>query len=312
MLDWDDLRVFLALARGGTLSAAARHLRVNQSTIGRRLLALEQTAKARLFDRTPEGYVPTAAGEAMLAHAEAIEERVISIERNLVGRDVRVEGRVRLATSDSFASWFLLPRLREFSERYPDIMLELVTGNRPVDLARREADVSLRLSRPEQPNLVARQLGIAAWAVYAARSYLARRRKPRSRDAFDEYDVVGFEPELEATVGAKWLRSQVSRSRVALTANSMMSHAAAVVAGFGIAPLPCVFGDREPELRRVHPAFIGHHDIWIVVHRDVRSSARVRAVVEEIARIVKSESALLAGLTPASPTKNAKPRKPRP
>ena len=295
MLDWDDFRVFLSVARAGTLSAAARLLQVDQSTISRRLAALEETAGARLFDRTPKGYVLTVAGEAGRSRVEELESQALAVERQLLGQDSQPTGQVRLAASDSFAAWFLVPRLAPFHTRYPGIRLELVTGNQPVNLARREADISLRLSKPKEPNLIARRLGQAAWSVYASSSYLSRYGKPSLRGRLRGQRVVGLDPELRGTVGARWLAKQGSLALVSLTCNSLLSQAAAVVAGIGLGPLPCLFGDREPSLERVVPRTIGHHDLWLVVHPDLKSNARVRAVMDYLTELVVSETALISG-----------------
>jgi DNA-binding transcriptional LysR family regulator len=295
MLDWDDLRVFLSVARERTLSGAARKLRVDQSTVGRRLSALEATAGTRLFERTPAGYVLTAAAEAVLASVQQIEGEALAVERKLLGQDARVEGRVKVATSDSLATWFLMRHLPALHRAHPDIVIQLVTGNQPADLARREADISLRLTKPKQPNLIARRIGVGAWASYAAESYLATRGTPSARSHYAGHDVIGFDPELAGTIGAQWLSKHTARARVVLTTNSLTCHAQAVVAGLGLSPLPCVFGDREATLRRLSPGLIGHHDIWLVVHPDLHESARVRAVLDFLTRLIQEETPLLSG-----------------
>ncbi len=295
MLDWSDFKIFLAIARSGTLSGAARLLKVDQSTVSRRLVALEASAGARLFDRTPGGYLLSAAGEAVRAGAEGLEAHAIAIERQLLGQDARPTGSVRLAASDSFAAWFLMPRLAAFYSQYPGIKLELVTGNQSVNLARREADISLRLSKPKEPNLIARRLGVAAWAVYGSSTFLERYGRPSAGGRLKGQRVVGLDPELHGTVGARWLARHGADAELVLTCNSLLSQAAAVVAGLGLSPLPCVFGDGEPTLERARPSTIGHHDIWLVVHPDVRRSARVRAVLEYLTGLITSESALLSG-----------------
>ena len=295
MLDWDDFRVFLSVARAGTLSAAARLLHVDQSTMSRRLAALEAKAGARLFDRTPKGYLLTAAGEAVRSRVEELETQALAIERQLLGQDSQPMGEVRVAASDSFAAWFLVPRLAPFHARYPGIRVELVTGNQPVNLARREADISLRLSKPKEPNLIARRLGQAAWSVYASVSYLARHGKPSLRGRLRGQRVVGLDPELRGTVGARWLAKQGNAASVVLTCNSLLTQATAVVSGIGLSPLPCLFGDPEPSLERIVPRTIGHHDLWLVVHPDIRSNARVRAVMDYLSELVLSEAALLSG-----------------
>jgi DNA-binding transcriptional LysR family regulator len=295
MLDWDDYKVFLSLARAGTLSAAARTLHVNQSTMSRRLQALEAAAGARLFERTASGYSLSAAGEAVRGHIEQLEVQAIGIERQLLGQDARPTGRVRLAASDSFAAWFLVPRLERFQRLYPGIELELFTGNQPVNLARREADISLRLRRPKEPNLIARRLAQAGWAVYAKSSYLEAYGKPSARGRMRGHKLIGLDTELRGTVGARWLAKQGSRGEVVLRCNSLISQAAAVVAGLGISALPCLFGDREPGLVRALPHVIGAHEVWLVVHPDVKGSARVRVVMDYLTELVTASAALLSG-----------------
>lgn len=294
MLEWSDLRVFLSIARERTLSGAARKLNVDQSTVGRRLSQLEKAAGARLFERAAGGYALTAAAESVLEHIEQIEGQAITVERKLLGQDARIAGPVRVATSDSFASWFLVKHLVALRSRHPEVWIELVTGNRPLDLARREADISLRLTKPTQPHLVARRLGSAAWAPYASRGYIEQRGRPNLRTSLAGHDVVGFDDELAGTVGAKWLKVHGARGRVVLTCNSLNSQGAAVVAGLGVSALPCVFGDAERSLCRLGNV-LGHHDIWLVVHPDLKASARVRAVLEYLSELVHGQSGLLAG-----------------
>jgi DNA-binding transcriptional LysR family regulator len=295
MVDWDDWRIFLSVAREHSLAGTARRLKVNQSTIGRRLAALQATAGTRLFDRTSDGHVLTAAGEAILADVAQIESRALAVERVLLGQDERCEGRVRLATSDTFASWFLVPRLGPLRQRQPGIVIELVTGNRPLDLARREADISLRLGKPTQPQLIARKLGRAAWALYASPDYLARRGRPPPAGQLRGHDVIGFDDELGSSAGATWLRTHARQATIVMTTNSLAAQTAAVKASLGVSALPCLIGDVEPGLRRIASGLVGHHDIWMVVHPDVRTSARVRAVMAALADLIKGEAPLLAG-----------------
>lgn len=315
-MDWDDFRVLLALARERTLSGAARRLGVDQSTIGRRLATLELAANARLFDRTPEGYVLTVAGEAVLPSIEEIEGAAIAVERRLVGHDLRLEGRVRVALSDSFAMWFVVPRLHALHAQHPGIQVELVTGNQPVDLARREADISLRMAKPEQPNLIARRIGRAAWALYASQKYLEARGVPDVEAGLPDHDVIGFETELRRTAGAAWVREHAKHARVAFSTNSLLSLATAVDAGLGVSPLPCLYGDVQPGLRRLPGGIVGHHEIWVVVHPDVRTSARVRLVMKFLTDLIENEAKLIGGeqvpaaSTPAKRRRTEK-RKPR-
>lgn len=296
MANWDDYRMFLTVARERTLAAAARRLRVDQSTVGRRLSALENDLATRLFERTSRGYALTEAGRAVLPRAEEIERAALAAERRSLGEDARLDGRVHLATSDSFATWFLLPRLGPFIERHPAILLELVLGDAPVDLAGRQADLSLRFRKPTQPGLVARRLAQAAWAVYATPGYLQRHGTPKEPLA-SGHEVLGFDEALAGTVGARWLKEHGGGARQVLTSTSLLSLASAAEAGLGLAILPCIFGDVSRHLRRVGRTTVGHHDLWLVVHADVRTSARVRAVMDFVIALVKQNEALLKGET---------------
>jgi DNA-binding transcriptional LysR family regulator len=291
LASWDDLRFVLALARTHSLSRAARDLGVDQSTVGRRVTAFERASGSRLFSRAAGSWALTAAGEAVQAHLEEIERRSLAVGRQLEGRDARVEGVVRLATSESFASWFLAARLGPLRARHPALRLELLTGTRFVDLDRREADLSLRFSRPSQPHLVTRHVGKAAWAVYASTEYLKRHPAP-------PHDLLGFDDELKGTVGWRWLREHPELGPVALATNSMMAHAAAVAAGLGVGPVPCLCGDRQPGWRRLDGGVIGHHDIFLTVHPDVRHSARVRIVMEDVAALIRAAAPLVEGRAP--------------
>ncbi len=168
MLDWDDLRHFLAIARHRTLSGAARALHVQQSTMGRRLDALQARAGATLLQKTPSGYTLTPAGESVLAHAERMEAEALAAERAVTGRDVRLAGLVRLTTVETLLVEVLTPILAEFCERYPDITVDVLVDVRILSLSRREADVALRLTRPEGNELVARRVGSVGYALYAS------------------------------------------------------------------------------------------------------------------------------------------------
>jgi len=295
MRTWDDFRIFLAIARASTLSGAARQLRVDQSTISRRLAALERSAGSRLFDRTPNGYSLAAAGHAVLQNAEEIERHALAAERSLAGRDAKVEGHVRLATSDSFAAWFVIPELEGFARAYPGVTVSILSGNRQANLSRREADLALRPNKPIEPNLVAKKLAASPWALYGATGYLERHSAPRLRDKLAGHRVIAFDDELKGTAGARFLARHAGRADVVLRTNSLVTQAAAVSAGLGLSPLPCLFGDREPGLRRALPGNIGHHDLWLVVHPDVKTSARVRALMNYLTDAVGRENARITG-----------------
>lgn len=300
MIDWNDYRYFLAVARTGSLSAAARTLGVDQSTVGRRLAALQASCGARLFDYTPAGYALTPAGESVHADVVRLEEVGLAVERRLAGSDARPEGAVRLATTETFAT-FLVERLAPLRATYPRLALELLTSNQPVDLARREADLALRIGAPpKQPNLIARHLGTAGFALFASPRYVAGRGRPRLRGGLHGHDVVGYSGHLATAPLGRWLDEHAGRAEVVLRADSIEVVYTAVADGLGIGLLPCLYAKHG--LERIHAEVIGAVPITSIVHEDQARSARIRAVVQHLADAVQRDRALLAGRArPARP-----------
>jgi DNA-binding transcriptional LysR family regulator len=296
VFDWNDARYFLAIARGRTLSAAGRSLKVQQSTVGRRLAALEDALGARLFERTPEGYLLTGAGEAMLAHAERIEDEALSAERSLLGREGRIAGEVRVTAPQAFGNQFVAPLLARLHAEQPEIVVELVADNANLSLTKREADLALRLGRPQQPLLVIRRLGEVANGLYAARSYLARRGHP-ARDLVG-HDYVDYDETYLQRQAVAWFRRRARGGRCTARVNGSHGIAAAVAAGLGVGPLPCWLGDGTPGLERVLPAEGWDQELWLVLHRDSRHIARVRAVAEFFVREMRRAGPQLRGRPP--------------
>jgi len=302
VFDWNDARYFLAITRGRTLSAAGRALKVQQSTVGRRLAALEEALGARLFERTPEGYLLTDAGEAMLAHAERIEDEALSAERSLLGREGRIAGEVRVTAPQAFGNQFVAPLLARLHAEQPEIVIELVADNANLSLTKREADLALRLGRPQQPLLVIRRLGDVAYGLYAARSYLARRGRP-TRDLAG-HDYVDYDETFLQKQAVVWFRQRARGGRCTVRVNGFHGIAEAVAAGLGVGPLPCWLGDATAGLERVLPSEGDDQELWLVMHRDTRHVARVRAVAEFFVREMRRTGAQLHG--------RAARRRPRP
>lgn len=295
MFGWDDARFFLEIHRAGSLSAAGRGLRVNQSTVGRRLAALESALGARLFDRTPEGYLLTPSGEALLPRAERMEEEALAAARDVAGGEARLAGSVRLTAPETFGSRFLTARLADFHRRYPDIALELVADNRAFSLSRREADVALRLARPVQPLLVTRQVAEVGTTLYASKGYLAARGKPRPRE-LSGHDLIGFDETFQPEAEMRWLAQHARGARVVFKSNSSQSQLAAAEAGMGLALLPCYLADPVPGLVQVLPVSKGVvRGLWLVLHRDLRHTARVRALADFLVEALHRERAVLRG-----------------
>ena len=280
-MEWDDLKHFLAVARAGSLADAARQLRTSPATVGRRVAALEARLGARLFDRQQTGYALTETGSAILNKAEEVEEAVLSVEREALGRDFNVSGRVRLATSDELAANVITPHFSELRRRCPRILLEVVARHDLANLSRREADIALRTARPERRNLVVRRAGWWKCGLYAAKSYVAAHDlKPGIRD-FSNLDIITWTEESAHLRGGPWFAEHARDATVALQANSRRIQYGACKAGIGLAILPCLSADHDPDLIRLLPpeqVFVA--DLYLVTHRDLARTARVRAVID--------------------------------
>jgi DNA-binding transcriptional LysR family regulator len=288
MDDWDDLRHFLAVHRNATLSRAASALGINATTVGRRLAALEERLEARLFDRTPEGYALTPAGRDLLARAEAIETETFAIERELMGADQRTAGVVRLTATETLTTRFVMPHLPVFRAKHPEITLALQCTNRRVSLARREADVALRLARPREDNVVTRRLAAVHLGLYAAGRYLDQRGSPEDPETtLEGHDVILFADSHAFAVENGWFQPRMARARVALRSDSVSSIYAAAVAGVGLALLPASVADRDTALRRIPVASSpAPREIWQAVHEDMQKNRRVRVVLDFLAEVL--------------------------
>jgi len=294
MLDWDDLRTFLLVARHGTLSAAARAAGVHQPTMGRRLASLEQRAGVRLLQKTPHGYTPTAAGEAILGNVERIEAEALAAERRVTGRDVRLEGMVRVTSVESIAAEILMPALAELHQRHPGIAVELITDTRSLSLTRREADVAVRMARLEQQDLAVRRIGTLGYGLYAAPAYLAARGPPDFAAGGEGHDIITTQGELMGLAETAWLSGLLPRAAPALRTNSRYGQRAAALAGLGIACLARYLGDGTALVKLDPPTPPPVRELWLAVHTDIRHMPRIRAVTEALAAGVKARADVLA------------------
>lgn len=285
-MEWDDLKYFLAVARDGSLRKAARVLKTSPATTGRRIAALERRLGARLFDRTQSGYALTESGDAVRLRAEEVEQAVLAVEREALGRDLRPSGRVRLTTTNDIATLVVGPSLGIFHRRYPEILLEIIASTEVINLSRREADIALRTVRPTQPDVIVRQVGWWNLGLYAARSYAkAHRLKARSLDPA-ALEIVGWNEEVVDRRGGPWFAKHARGAKVALAANTRLIHFAACKAGLGIAILPSLMADPEPGLiELLPPEKVVSTELWLAVHRDLVRTARVRAVMDFLAEV---------------------------
>lgn len=277
-MEWSDIKIFLAVARHGTLGAAARQAGVSQPTMGRRLKALEASMSASLFQRTPDGFVLTAAGEAALAHAEQMEEEALAFERDVAGESRQLEGLLRVSSSDWFGVHMLSPVLAQFMRRHPGVQVELLTDSRLLNLSRREADLVLRIHPFDEPDVLQRKLMHVPYALYGA----AGGAVPQAGDGAGA-TLLTMDTAFRGFPDAQWLRRMLPNARIAFGSNSREAQAAMCAEGLGLAVLPVPLAARTSQLQSID---LGEpppgRDVWLGYHRDMRQSARLRALIDHM------------------------------
>ena len=283
MLDWNDLRYFLAVARGGSTLAASRTLRTSQTTVARRIAALEQALGVTLFEKRQAGYALTPAGEDLLPRAEQVQQVADGFAEAASAHSRELSGSVKITTEEVYAITLLAPLLTELHQLHPEIHIELDTSQQVRDLGAGEADISLRSTKNEvqQAGLVGRQLCIDDWALYCSRGYAERHGVPRTVAEMKKHSFIG------GGGGNLWVHYQAWLKALGLEEQVAMHHATSggllsgIRSGFGIAVLPCVVADADPELERCIPPRGDHgRMLWLFTHERVRHTPRVRTVVD--------------------------------
>jgi DNA-binding transcriptional LysR family regulator len=286
-LQWDDVRVLLALLRGKNLADGGARLGIDRTTVSRRLGALEKTLGVKLFARTREGLRPTAAAERLRAHAEAMETEATALAHVAAAGEQKATGVVRVATTEAMSVWLVMQGLLAVRDQHPDLMIELLGGNRPVDLTRGEADVALRVSKVTEASLKVRCVARMAIGLFASPTYLRARGLPRTAAALRGHDVLLPAAELANLPEAKWLAVRArDGARVVFRSSSMPALASAAAAGAGITALTLPWGDGDPGLERVMVIDdLPKRPIWLVTSAEATTRAAVRVVCDRIAAI---------------------------
>jgi len=285
-MNWDDLRFFLALAREGTVSAAGRALEVKHTTVARRVAAFEEQLGSRLFDRMPSGYAITQVGENLMPHALGIEELVNAADREVFGMDAQLSGSLKLAASYDVFTRLITPKLHLFTDKYPNIELELVSSTGLVDLGSRQADIALRLSPHPPEHLIGREVVHLSHGIYASEKYLQEKRTQA------QLILWGHDKNMP-----DWVVDHFSDARVYARASDIMTMMEAVKNHLGLARMPCYVGDAEPTLRRIDVHLTpSNWGVWVLSHADLRTTARVRACREFLIDIIDQQRALIEGL----------------
>ena len=288
-MNWDDVRVFLAVARAGQFVAAARSLKVDHATVARRVTALERALNARLVDRRTTGVLLTGAGTRFLASAERMETNFLQAQSELTDRDVEMSGTVRVGAPDGFATYYLASRFAAFTERHRAVTIQIVPVPQVGPLSRREVDIAVVLEKPDAGRFVARKLTDYAVGLFASSGYLERCPRPERREDLAAHAVVGYVEELSYSPALDYVAELCGSVPIRFQCASAVGQLEAVRAGIGIGAIHDFIARRHPELVRVLPESGARRSYWIVEHEDTRGIGRIRAVHDFIVDAVEHD-----------------------
>lgn len=285
--DWHLLPVFMAVHEKGSLLAAARHLGLSQPTVGRQLAELERQWGAVLFERTGRGLQATTSARSLLPHAKRMAEEAAALERSLAQSHTAVAGTVRISASQPVACVLLPPILAQIQQQLPDIQLELVSSNAVSNLLEREADIALRMVQPQQESLVAKRIAQVRMTPCASLSYLERHGRPRSLADLAQHRLIGLDQQTDMIDGFASSGWPVTRERFAFRTDDLVAYSQAVAAGMGIGFMARYLAASAAQVRIVLPEMpMPSLPVWLTVHREIRTSPRIRAVYDALAQSV--------------------------
>lgn len=292
-MNWNDLKYLLSLSRLGTLSAVAKETGVDMTTVSRRLKALESALGTQLFQRIDNRYLPTDALQQVLLHAEQVELEIGRLQSDLLGQDEDLRGRVRITSVHTFINSYLLQRLPDFYERYPDIELEIIADSSQLDLGRHEADLALRMGRPDQSSIVTRRMADLNYAVYGHKTLVEQSQK------IGDLPWILFEDRYHNLPEALWQQQHYPDVQAQLFCNVGPAMLTAACNGLGVACLPCYMAEPVSELVALTEAF-PLRALWLLMHPEKRNLARIRVFVDWLEQQLDSDTLLFQGphLTP--------------
>ena len=285
MKNWNDIQYFLEVAEEGSMSAAGRRLGVNQSTVSRRISGLEDELKVRLFERLSKGYVLTQTGEQFLIFAKSIEIEMTKIDLVITGTDTQLAGNIRVTTVESLANIILIPIVAKFIKLHPEISVDIIISENLISLTQRQADLALRATNSPPENLAGRRVikGVT-FAAYGSIDYLNSMGNIEEQEKFDlndpksPFNWVGWGDEGSVI---KYIGPSYPKDKVRCNFNTVTTMVEAVKAGIGIAQLPCLLGDAEPQLKRISSIDKNHiFDVWMLIHNNLRHIALFRAFLD--------------------------------
>lgn len=290
MFNWNDLTFFLELARQNRLAPAARRLRVDHTTVSRRIAELEKDLSIKLFDRKPDGFVLTEQGHRLFVIAERIEQEAGNIPRALGAEEMAASGRVRVVTMEGIGAFFLAEQFAQLAEREPGVQVELVTERHLISLTKREADIFISFVPPSGQRLVVKKVGSFRLALYASPEYIARHGLPKDRSELASHIFVDYVEDLIAIQPVRWLLDVIDPLTVSFRSSSMHAQQNAVAAGVGLGLLPLFSAKRNPKLIPVLAHEIPvHRDVYLSVHEDLEFLTRIRLVIRHLNDIFTRE-----------------------
>ncbi|MGR9054743.1 LysR family transcriptional regulator [Rhizobium leguminosarum] len=288
-MNWDDVRIFLAVARTGQILAASKRLGLNHATLSRRLTSLEEALKTRLFIRRTNGCELTTEGEVFLASAERMETEMLAAQASLGHTDTAIAGTVRVGAPDGFGVSFLAPRMGRLIERHPSLKIQLVPVPRSFSLSQREADIAITLERPEQGRLVSSKLTDYTLGLYASHDYLGSRGTPGDIDALKAHPRIGYVEDLIFTASLNFSGEVMRSWDASFEISTAIGQTEAVRSGAGIGILHDYIARQYPELQRILPEVSIRRAYWTTYHETARDLMRVRSVADFLQELVSAE-----------------------
>ncbi len=279
-MNWDDYRYFLAVARNRTLKAAGKQLKVDQATVGRRIAVLQENLQAQLLEKRSDGYFLTVAGERIIASTENIEKMMFEMERAILGKNEKIEGVVKIALPGALANQWLIGSLRPLLREHRQLELQFLTGSEVLNLSRREADLAIRLVRPEQKDLKTKKIGVLRLGLYGSKDF-----DEKSFSDFSSMPFVGLFDSATSALERSFLKTLKFEPQYCMRSAAWSSVSAAVQAGLGIGILPTFMAEKNKSLRQLQEDRI-EAPLWLVVHPEVAESARVRVTIDYFSKVL--------------------------
>lgn len=288
-INWDNLRYVLMVAKTGSIAAAARELSVNRTTVLRRIGAFQENLNCRIFERGDHGYILTPEAEKMLDAAQEVENTLFDMQRQIAGHELRLEGELKVTTTDTLMVSLIGPHLASFYRKHPHIIVDIVMTNNILDLSRREADIAIRPTQSLEAPLVGRRVADVHFGIYASPAYLDSCRISN----LTEHQWIGFETSLQSTPPGKWLEASIPKERVCLRGDSFIALKVAAENGIGVALLPHYLGNESAQLQRLPiPVSELTTGLWLLTHPDLFRSGKVHAFMDHFEEAINRDLAV--------------------